>query len=95
VFINGCHTAELTPELLVSFVDSFIGAYASGVIGTEVLLHQQIAGEAAEEFLMQLQNKLSVGQALREMRLHFLSKGNLMGLAYTPYCSAKLTLVQP
>jgi len=95
VFINGCHTAELTPDLLVNFVDTFVGVYASGVVGTEVLLHQQVAGEAAVEFLAGLQASKSVGQALREMRLHFLSKGNLMGLAYTPYCSAELTLARP
>ncbi len=33
VFINGCHTTELTPDLLVNFVDDFVGNYAAGVIG--------------------------------------------------------------
>ena len=27
VFINGCHTTELTPDLLVNFVDDFVGNY--------------------------------------------------------------------
>jgi hypothetical protein len=98
VFINGCHTAELTPEVLVNFVDSFIGVYAAGVIGTEILLHQKIANEAAEELLTAVNSKdktgntVSVGEAIRLMRLHFLGKGNLLGLAYTPYCSADLKL---
>jgi CHAT domain len=91
VVINGCHTAEISPESLVNFVDAFIGVYASGVIGTEVILHQQMAGEAAEELLSRL-SKYPVGEALRQMRLHFLRKGNLLGLAYTPYCSADLGL---
>jgi chaperonin GroEL len=98
VFINGCHTAELTPELLVNFVDAFIGVYASGVIGTEILLLQSAASEAAEQILARLNRRSqdggygSVGQAVREMRLHFLNKGSLLGLAYTPYCCADLRL---
>ncbi len=93
VFINGCHTAELTPELLVNFVDKFIAAYASGVIGTEIALEQGVASEAAEQFFGPFQGgEMSVGQALHQMRLHLLSKGNLLGLAYTPYCSTDLKL---
>jgi hypothetical protein len=92
VFINGCHTAELTPESLASFVDAFAGAYAAGVIGTEILMHQQVASEAGFEFLNQFQNRNSVGKALQWMRIGLLLKGNLMGLAYTPYCSAELQL---
>jgi hypothetical protein len=98
VFINGCHTVELTPEALVNFVDSFIGVYAAGVIGTEIILVQEVANEAAEELLAVMNRKdksgnpVGVGEALRQMRLHFLGKGNLLGLAYTPYCSAELKL---
>jgi hypothetical protein len=94
VFINGCHTAELTPELLINFVDAFAGVYAAGVIGTEVLIHQQVASEAALEFLKRFVAHQSVGRAISEMRAHFLRKGNLLGLAYTPYCSSDLTLTQ-
>ncbi|HKO99856.1 MAG TPA: hypothetical protein VJU86_22970 [Pyrinomonadaceae bacterium] len=90
IFINGCNTAELTPELLVNFVDNFMGQYASGVIGTEVTLHQYVAGEAAEEFFHHFQTQ-SVGRSLHLMRRHLLLKGNLLGLAYTPYCSTSLS----
>lgn len=92
VFINGCHTAELKPELLVNFVDTFAGVYAAGVIGTEVLVHQQLANEVALEFLKRFVKHKTVGRSISEMRLHFLRKGNLFGLAYTPYCSAELAL---
>jgi tetratricopeptide (TPR) repeat protein len=92
VFINGCHTAELTPELLVNFVDAFSTAYAAGVIGTEISVEQGIAAEAAEHFFNAFQQGKTVGQALQQMRLHFLAQGNLLGLAYTPYCSANLHL---
>lgn len=91
VFINGCHTTELEPELLVNFVDAFVAAYASGVIGTEITVDQSFASEAAVQFFSNLQAKeVGVGQALQQMRLHFVSKGNLLGLAYTPYCSVGL-----
>jgi tetratricopeptide (TPR) repeat protein len=92
VFINGCHTVELTPELLVNFVDAFSTAYAAGVIGTEISIEQGIAAEAAEHFFNTFQQGKTVGQALQQMRLHFLAQGNLLGLAYTPYCSASLHL---
>jgi len=92
VVINGCHTAEITPRSLVQFVDAFAGVYAAGVVGTEVTLHQQVAGEAAEELWRQLAAGATVGGALRSMRLRLLRKGNVMGLAYTAYCSADLTV---
>jgi hypothetical protein len=92
VFINGCHTAELTPEILVNFVDAFAGVYAAGVVGTEVTIHQQVANEASEMFFSHFWQGSGLGESLRSMRLALLHKGNLMGLAYTPYCSAELRL---
>jgi hypothetical protein len=92
VFVNGCHTAELTPEGLVNFVDTFAGLYSSGVIGTEVTVHQLLANEAGTAFLRRFVEDATVGEALCEMRTHLLSKGNLMGLAYTAYCLAGLRL---
>jgi hypothetical protein len=91
VFLNGCHTTELTPELLVNFVDGFTRASAAGVIGTEITVLQPLASEAAAQFFSHFQrDNMNVGQALQQMRMHFLMKGNLLGLAYTPYCSADL-----
>jgi CHAT domain-containing protein len=92
VFINGCHTAAFTPESLLNFIDVFINANASGVIGTEIQVHERLATEVAETFFRYLTGKLSVGDALRRTRIHLLRKGNLLGLAYTPYCSANLKI---
>jgi hypothetical protein len=93
VFINGCHTAELTPDALANFVDRFIDLDASGVIGTEVTIEERLASEIAELFFLHLVNKNNtVGEAIRAVRFGFLTKGNVMGLAYTPYCSADLHL---
>jgi hypothetical protein len=91
VLLNGCHTAELTPMTPVNFVDAFAGASAGGVIGTEITLDQAMAGEAAEFLLHELASQpVNVGEAVRRLRLHFISKGNLLGLAYTAYCAAEL-----
>ena len=84
---------ELTPESLVNFADAFASAKAGGVIGTEITIEQRVANEAAEQFLLHFGNKKPVGEALNRMRLHFLQKGNLLGLAYTAYCSSDLRLV--
>jgi hypothetical protein len=92
VFINGCHTAGFTPQSLLNFVDVFTNANASGVIGTEIQVHERLATEVAETFFRHLKDKLNVGDALRRTRIHFLRKGNLLGLAYTPYCSTNLKI---
>jgi TIR domain len=92
VLVNGCHTAELSPESLVNFVDAFVGVHAAGVVGTEVTVHQQVAGEAAELLLERLEHQATVAEALQHARLSLLRKGNLMGLAYTAFCSADLVV---
>jgi len=51
-----------------------------------------VASEAAELFLKYFGQLQPVGQALQKMRMEFLAKGNLLGLAYTAYCSADLIL---
>lgn len=91
VVLNGCHTAMLTPNSPVNFVDDFSVVGAAGVIGTEITLSQRLAGEAMETLLDGLMTRrLSVGEALHRMRARLLAKGNLLGLAYTAYCSSEL-----
>ena len=51
IFLNACHSLEVTPETLVSYLDAFIGkGRAAGVIGTEVRVRQPLAMEIAEAF---------------------------------------------
>src|ERR1044071_4276431 len=92
VFINGCHTAELTPDDLLTFVNTFIWCQASGVIGTEISIPESLAREFALEFFRALGDRdaSSVGEAIRRVRLLLLSKYNPLGLAYTPYCHGSL-----
>ena len=92
IFINGCHTTDLLPDSPVSFVDEFCRAAAAGVIGTEITISQRVASEMAELFLTYFVQKTSAGEAIRLARLDLLNKGNVLGLVYTAYCAAELTL---
>jgi len=92
VVINGCHTVELLTGSLTDFVTAFADhAGAAGVIGTEITIDQAVAGWAIELFLDALATQ-PVGAAIRTMRWRMLARGNVMGLAYTPYCLADLTI---
>ncbi|MFI9113920.1 CHAT domain-containing protein [Streptomyces venezuelae] len=92
VFLNGCHTADRDPASWLGFVDTFTELHASGVIGTEITVQQALAGECAELFWESLLAGQEVGPALHRVRMELLRKGNVLGLAYTAYCSAALRL---
>jgi hypothetical protein len=96
VFINGCETAKLNPEDVVSFVDALAGMNAAGVVGTEIPVTQQLAGEVALRFYRQFAGPSyqTVGTALYRTRIDLLIKGNVSGLVYTPFCSMDLSLEQ-
>ncbi len=92
VILNGCGSVQKGPDSLANLVDAFVSeAGASGVIGTETAIEQGLGGWAMELFLCALRNQ-PVGEALRSMRWQMFRGGNLIGLAYTPYCLAGLTL---
>lgn len=90
IFINGCHTADLVPGQLLNFISTFSSAGASGVIGTEVSVVLPVAAEVGEMLLESLANGHAVADAIRAMRWSLANRGNLLGLAYTPYCFADL-----
>ncbi len=48
---------------------------------------------AAQFFRHFLSEGWSVDQAMHDVRMDFLAKGNLFGLVYTTYCRADLKLV--
>ena len=94
VFINGCHTVDLEPKDLSSIMEEF--ARASGIIGTEIAVHTYLATEFAQSFFDRLINQhQNVGQIIKELRWELLMKRNVLGLVYTPYCSADLAMVEP
>ena len=96
VFINTCHSLQLTSEGHFGWLDAFIGgARAAGVIGTEVKVNPELAAQFAASFMRRLLRTrplATVDIALHETRMEFLAHGNLLGLAYTPYCWADLSV---
>lgn len=94
VFVNACHSLDIRPDTLLSYLDAFVGAaHAAGVIGTEVKVDQKLAADVAEQFFGHfLRERMSVEAALRAIRLDYLANGNILGLVYTSYCWADLRI---
>lgn len=93
VMINGCHTADLTPDDLLSFNQVLAWCRAAGVIGTEIDVTESLARDFARGFFAQLAGGAAVGESIRRQRLSLLARFNPLGLAYTPYCSASLRFI--
>lgn len=99
VFINGCHTTSLDPEVTLDFVSAFVQkAGASGVIGTEITIFEELAVSFAEECLKRFlgsapwEKGMPIGKAVRGARLELLRRGNPLGLVYIPFAMASLRL---
>ncbi|HET8781797.1 MAG TPA: hypothetical protein VFM63_05245 [Pyrinomonadaceae bacterium] len=99
VFINGCHTTSLNPEITLDFVSSFVQqSGAAGVIGTEITIFEPLAAKFAEECLARFvgappyTESMPIGKAVRGARLELLRQGNPLGLVYIPYAVATLRL---
>lgn len=94
IFINGCHTGDLRPGEILNFVKTFADFGASAVVGTEISIRLPLAVEVAERFFGKVLNGASVGSAMHEVRWELANKGNLLGLAYTPYCFSELHITR-
>jgi len=101
VFINGCHTTSLNPEISLDFVSSFVQQNgAAGVVGTEITIFEPLATSFAEECLSRFigaaphKENMPLGKAVRGARLALLQQGNPLGLVYIPYAVASLRLHQ-
>jgi hypothetical protein len=92
VFINGCETAAITPDDLLPFNRILARGEAAGVIGTEISIPEVFGRHCGKEFLRDFVDGASVGTAIRALRLRLLQGYNPLGLIYTPYCSATLSL---
>ncbi len=93
VFINGCHTTALEPEMAFELVSGFIGtSNAAGVIGTEITIFEPLACSFGEEFIRLFLEGESVGESVRLARLNLLQKGNPLGLVYIPFVLASLSM---
>ena len=90
VILNDC---DIRPELLAGLVDAFVSSLCgAGVIATEIAVESRAAQYAAETLLGRLWSGDTAGDALRAMRWRLLGFGSVLGLAYTPFCDAFLTL---
>jgi hypothetical protein len=65
---------------------------AAGVIGTEITVREQLACEMAQRFFLSFLDGIPAGSALLKARRALLAKNNPLGLAYTLYASAGLSL---
>ncbi|CAH0300798.1 hypothetical protein SRABI26_04533 [Arthrobacter sp. Bi26] len=92
IVVNGCETVGLSPDDLTSFNKEFAESMAGGVIGTEISIPETLGDYVGSEFMAGFLEGREVGQVIREVRLGLLARLNLLGLAYTPYCLAKLHL---
>jgi hypothetical protein len=95
VFINGCDTAGVQPEQMLTFISAFSNVPSGGIIGTEVSVQLPVAIDFAGALFGALFSKpdSTAGEAMRQARWQLANKGNLLGLAYTMYCMANLQFV--
>lgn len=94
VFINGCETAAARPDDLATFNENLRYCKASGVIGTEIKVPVDLGREVGVDLIRKVvDERIAVGRAMREVRLGLLARCNPLGLAYTPYCLARLRMI--
>jgi hypothetical protein len=87
VLLNMCESAQLTPSLRESFIHFFLDRGAIAVIGTECSMRPLFAHHFAKELLERLLTGSSLGEAMLDVRLHFLHQRNPLGFAYTLFGS--------
>jgi hypothetical protein len=93
VFINGCQSGAVEPELALDLVSGFVStAGAAGVIGTEITVFEPLARAIAESVVTAFLAGTPIGRAMRYARLGLLSEGNPLGLAYLTFALASLAL---
>lgn len=94
-FINGCNTAAFSPDALSPFIRKLVrDCEAAGAIGTEIPVFELLAAEVARLFLTRFLDGQMAGEALLDIRRELLARGNPLGLVYTLYAVAELTIVQ-
>ncbi|HEX6096534.1 MAG TPA: CHAT domain-containing protein [Thermoanaerobaculia bacterium] len=93
VFINGCSTAAFTADALAPFIRKFArDREAGGIVGTEMAVPEQLARAVALRFLERFLTGEEAGAALLAVRHSLLAEKNPLGLAYTLYAPAELTI---
>ncbi|MDY7087389.1 MAG: hypothetical protein SYR96_20005, partial [Actinomycetota bacterium] len=94
VFINGCDTVGMLPHDLLTFNEVLVWCKAAGVMGSEIRIPETLGRAFGRRFLKEFAAGDEVGQLVRRLRLELLTGFNPLGLAYTPYCLAKLHIAR-
>ncbi|MBD0321489.1 MAG: CHAT domain-containing protein [Gemmatimonadetes bacterium] len=96
VILNGCGTVAFSPDALSPFIPILVDDRgAAGLLGTEISVWEQLAGEFAEHFLRAFISGRTAGAALVEARRRLLAQRNPLGLAYTLYANSDLRFASP
>ena len=97
VFINGCKTVGIRPDDLLDFNRALARCRASGVIGAEIAIPEELGQHVGHAFVTAFRKGgegAEVGKIIQSIRLDLLARYNPLGLVYTPYCMARLKLVK-
>ncbi|MUG93165.1 CHAT domain-containing protein [Scytonema sp. UIC 10036] len=93
VFLNGCATGDYGPESYVSLIDDFLNAGASGVVGTECPVSENLAEYYAIEVFKRLFAGEPMGQSMLAVRRELLQQHyNPLGLVYSLYAAHEIAL---
>jgi len=93
VFLNGCGTVGYSPDALSPFIEKLVqDRGAAGVIGAEISVWEALASEFAKLFLQAFLKGAPAGEALLFARRSLLAQSNPLGLVYTLYAAAELSL---
>lgn len=95
VFLNMCQSAQILPGLSESFVSFFLERKARSVLGTECPMTTTFAHPFSAYLLEKFFAGLTLGEALRQARCHFMQLQNPLGLAYSLYGSANVRFDPP
>lgn len=92
VFLNGCHSAALSPDSAFDYAVGFLQvAHASAVVGTEIAVFESLAVTFAEECLQRfVVERRPLGEAVLQSRLALLDRGVPLGLAYLAFGPAEV-----
>lgn len=96
VILNGCGTGDYGPDAYSSLINEFRSYGAAGVVGTECVVSEAIAGTYVSEVLARFASGESLGPIMLDVRRRFLLEwSNPSALVYTLYAPSDVQLAVP
>ena len=96
VILNGCGTGDYGPDAYSSLINEFRSYGAAGVVGTECVVSEAIAGAYVAEVLGRFASGESLGPIMLDVRRRFLLEwNNPVALVYTLYAPSDIQLAVP